>query len=481
METYNFIRFNVPSSKKSSSIENCRLKSGLNEHCLLKVFDYLNLDDLLQVSKLDPHFKELILKWTIKKKTFFSKFNKLKDSSYSLETHKSIQMLDIFGKSMRKIKMSGNHFSLWLETIMKHCEPATLTDVELSIFDYFRMNKDNLKVMYRCTPFFTNLQKFTFSQYVRQRYQEMCTEFLTFISTTATNLQELELQMNSFDLRFLKNMKNLRVLRLYLFRNSSYTITDLANCLGSNSRLQVFKFSGVDNITSISDALSKYSPDLTKFSDVNFGNPYHRLDEALIDRYNFLSTFQHLNCVTLTSYTFCGCDIYYPLMTLATSNINTLKVYINNVQPIELTEEDQYQIMTRSLPKFVHLQTVEFIFADYDGSGSSKWKDCDIRCQFMFGFMSQLQNLQYVRFRGNCVNWHKILRFTPSIRTLHIPSATLEEIENIGKMLRRMRQPRVGKCERQLLNVVLQKFYANYYKIEDLDEWKDYMNISYKT
>lgn len=467
-------RFNEP-SREAKSEGMCRLRYGLNANCLLKVFDYLTPYDLVQVCKVDTYFKDLIMKWTIKKRKIhlgvlrpYAPHNNPKAIE---NADKNVEIFRTFGKSIRKFRINVNNFKLCLETIMKYCEPATLTEVEFEIHHQFKNNDVDLNILRQSMPFFSTIRKFTFDAYYGS--YEIFSEFLTSVSTTASNLQNLKIQEVDFHDGCLKNMQNLHELRLHYQQSSSFSLDELTSCWRMNPRLKVFTFAGFHNITTVGDVLSRYCSDLEEFSDVNFCNPYDRLGLPTMNRYNFLSTLPCLNSVTLSSYTFCGCDLYYPLMTLAAKNIAKLKVFMNNVRPIVLNEEERAQLMRRPLPNFMCLETVEIEVMD------TVTRQCDLRCQFMFHFMSQLKNLLHFTLIGMHTNKiYKILEIIPNIRTLDISKLSLlrleSEVRNVGKTLRRSRKSFDGKTIPHLLHLVVHYPFI----IQMVNDFKDVMKIS---
>lgn len=172
--------------------------------------------------------------------------------------------------------------------------------------------------MHRSMPFFSNLRKLTFGT---TRKHPSYTDFLNMISTNAPNLEIIELRDTVIMGGWLENMQNLR--ELLICRSAAFTLSKgLTSCFMVNPKLEVFKFMGSLDITTIGGVLSKYCSGLKEFVDVNWENPYEHFDMAMINCYSFLSTLLHLNKVTLKSFSFCGCDLYYTLTILATKCTN---------------------------------------------------------------------------------------------------------------------------------------------------------------
>lgn len=128
-------------------------------------------------------------------------------------------------------------------------------------------------------------------------------------------------------------------------------------------------------------------------------------------RYEFLSLLKELQSVTLTSYTESGLDLDHHLRKLPLSNISKLRVYMNSDRPIVWSTERTKQIDA----SFDKLKTIEIQIQSFGE------KNCDLRCKFIFHLISQLKNVENVKFIGySFTNVHKVLRHTSNIRRLSI-------------------------------------------------------------
>lgn len=456
METLNCEQLEPQYDVVLPPVEMCRLRHGLNENCLLNVFDYLGEFDLIRLCEMDVYYKELIMKWTVKKRLLNLR-----------EPNKQLELFRAFGKSIRKFKIYTCSFVSMLTTIVKHCEPGALTEIVLEINDIHddvieRADAvDSLnRLMVIAMPFFSNLRKLHFQTYKSTDPNGVFTNFLTKISTTATNLRSLALF--NFELRdnWLHNMQKLTELRLYWRGDSSFD--NLFSYLRTNPPLKVFEFRHkLKDVTSVYAVLSESCPRLEKFSDsdVDMSNPYQRFDDSLANRYRFLSKFLHLNIVTLMSYTFCGCDLYYPLVALATKNIVKLKILMNLSRPVTVSDEAKAEIMRRPLPQFAGLHSVEMkIWEQNEYIYDPKWTQCDLRCQFLFHFLKQVKNLQYFRFTGGSLsNMHKVLEFAPSICVLDVSEVSHETHTMVPKIVKTLRSRQLdgGKNDRYPLHLIL--------------------------
>lgn len=471
---------------KSVSNEICRLRYGLNENCLLHVFEYLREFDLITLCKMDVYYKELILKWIIKQKLVNLK-----------RLENQTEILNVFGKSMRKFKIYTGNFKEMLALIVKYCEPGELTEIDMEIND--SNDSTDLLLPYEvahltklATPFFSNLRKLRFETYKSTDHNDAFNNFLTQISTTATNLQSLELVTLAPRLNWLQNMRNLVELR-FLWRNGS-SFDNLISYLETCPKLKVFEFRHkLPNLTSICNALTEScSEHLRVFSDIDESmstsdHHHHNLDKSLIERYAFLSKFSHLSDVTLMTYTFCGSDLYYALMSLAKKDIVKLKIVTAYSRNIILSDEVKENIMRRRLPQFARLNSVEIEIREPNVPVfDSKWTQCDLRCQFMFHFLRQVNSLQQFTFNGSSLtNMDKVLEHVPHIRLLDLSKVsslqTLRVVSNILEILRKRRQLADGENEHGIFQLILRDSFDVRNFVKYIDSKDAMINFTLRT
>lgn len=141
-------------------------------------------------------------------------------------------------------------------------------------------------------------------------------------------------------------------------------------------------------------------------------------------------------------------------------------------EPIALNENERSQIMQYSVPQFVSLQTLEIVIGSdwiedhgdeflLDRYGFMERRNCELRCQYIFHFAAHLKNLRNVKFRGHKISKvHKILEFSPNIRTMTLSNATMlnwsKEIQNIVETLRVNRESN-NRTQHRLLHLMVEK------------------------
>lgn len=471
MESANYQRFEGSPSGKI-----CRLRNGLNDDCLLEIFLYLSVEDLIQLCNLDVCFEGLITSSTLKNTVVDFGKGKLCDKD-DLVLERRLEIIEIFkiferfGKDVRKFIINTINLPLLLDTIMRYCTPAALTEIDLTIFNGVRVDPNLMELS---MPFFSNLRKLAFRMDINA-LTERYTEFLTNISNTAPNLQILELQDIVIVGGWLKNFRNLRELRLQYKKESSVSFQDLTSCLRVNPKLKVFKFASEHDITTIGDVFSTYCSGLEEFCDENVRNPYDPdpFGVAVMNRYKFLASLPHLKTVTVTSYSLYCCDLYYALTSLATTNIVKLSVFImDRSNPIALHKKEKANILLLPRPQFACLRTLEI-------TNSGKYLMlCDLHLAFILHFVTHLENLLRLNLVGGFSRIHDLMLAAPNIRTMDLSktaSLPLQEVANIGRAVRRNREWKLVRKDR-LLKLVLNDSHSH----ENFDKVKDAVKISFR-
>lgn len=145
----------------------------------------------------------------------------------------------------------------------------------------------------------------------------------------------------------------------------------------------------------------------------------------MINRYNFLSTLSHLNTVTLTSHNFCGCDF---ILSIGNFRLNKY-CWIESLHGLFMADYFAWRSTSKYYAKF----TSQF-FVFKIGRKNLLWTWCiwqynrndtifDVRCKFMFHFVSHLKNLQHLRIAGyGLCRIYKLLEFVPNSNIRFITS-----------------------------------------------------------
>lgn len=420
--------------ENKDDMDNCRILHGLNINCQLEVLQYLSVADLLQVSKLGSYFEEIIKKYIIG--------NKLLNLEVTDPCEKS-EVLEAFGKSIRKIRASGNNYTFILETIINCCSPNLMTDIQI-IVNYPSPFNGNVV---RSLPSFTNLQKLRIdSKYGSQNIVDQLKE----IAVSALNLKILQLRGYNIQGEWLrtKHMNNLS--ELWMHTSTDVSIDDLTYFIREHPKLQVFSFTGLNDIVAIGNCLAENCKNLKKFCYEDLKERDREDDEDNVgdklevskngtknhtsNRYSFLSSFPQLNVFTFTSFSY----LNTPLMSLTSRyNVKELKI---NINLSSFTNQCK-------LKHLIDSQTVEIDIRKYSNK-MGKREPCHSTFQYIVDIAAQMKNLEKITISSGkkISNLHKILELAPNIRILSISNVDFlhlpVEIRKIARTLRKMRQER---------------------------------------
>lgn len=469
----------------------CRLRSGLNESCLIDVFEYLEWNDLLVLLKMDPFFKDIIFKWTLKKRMITLPVVYVKENA-SIERKDYAELIDTFetiGKSMRKFTASVSSLPLLLELIIQYCEPATLTEIILDISgadDFSKRRLPNVlpadsNLMDLSMPFFSNLRKFNLKvdhcvAYLPLKEIKILNVFTTKLLKSASKLKTLHIHglsnVNEW-LKYVKNLYELDVIHGFvpddMYRG--VTMDHLINSLTMNPQLKKFEITHGSNsdIKRIGDVLSKSCPNLEYFSEYQINLPY-KSTNYIMTRYTFLSKMANLNHVQLISLTNCCCDLYYPLKSLAKSNIVHLEVMVSHSKKVNLDENVISDILTQPFPDFYNLHTF----------GLYQYGDDTMNFRFIYHFMKHLKNLKVCKVFG-LHNIHKMLRLAPSIQVIGYWPMNLVKT-NATDIVKTLQKIRRSNNSQHLLNLILPsgfEKYEHYFTENNANYTKNMINFFY--
>lgn len=124
----------------------------------------------------------------------------------------------------------------------------------------------------------------------------------------------------------------------------------------------------------------------------------------------FSARIPPLKKVSLTSYTNCGSDLYYPLQYLTVrKQIEELSIHTNRETAIPLLPNHSCRHLAKHLPNFTNLKSVEFLI---EGNGGF-----DFDAEFVRGFASKLSNVEEIRvnFQYFIHGINKIIDMAPKV------------------------------------------------------------------
>lgn len=404
---------------------NCRLRHGLNVHCLAIIFQYLdNSVDLYTVGGMNDIYKQIINDFVIPKHTI---------DFYELYK-KGIIISQVFERYGTKIKRFSftNTFSLteYPENTTTRCLLQSIN--QFCTADQFKM----VKIIYKCNlsehvvlPIqFQKVEKFEFSG---------CSDtyFLSELLTVqfSESLRYLRLEFITLDTNFdWSKLKNLN--QLYLKSVRGINKRNFIDFLHHRPNLEVFhhdKHTFEDSTQDILNAMAEYCGDrIQEYSDVI------SRERRVQNPYNFISKLKNVKKVRLNTYEICFGDIIDALKRLAkndTIQMLHIKCIYNPLYEIfypnlytNCTFKDNSDIDGSDMRHFSHLKTIIISGNCFD----SEQTCAPLKLLREYGpqILSNVENLTIEKTRV----WD-FIKFAPKLRTLSL-SMELEEYSGINNL-----------------------------------------------
>lgn len=426
----------------NTDIMDNRFFNELNTDCHLEVLQYLDVTNLLRLSKVDIYFEEIIKRWIVGNKSLTLEVS---------DVHDITEVLKVFGQAIRKIKVIGNDYNFLIETIRNYCKPDIMIDIEI-IVEHIPLSKRSKRAK-RSFPLCTNLQTLRIDDYNGLGANVV---HLKQIARSALNLKVLKVRGCNIDGEWLrtKYLKNLS--ELWMSTSNQISVDDLTYFIREHPKLQVFSFAGVNDIEAIGDSLSKYCKNLKEFyyddtshiQEDGIANLVNTLKDESIkkasNRFGFLSSFTDLNAVTFNSCRYLNDS----LISLASKySVKELDIYIN-------FNGFQNRCTFKHL---IDYQTVE-IHIQKHANLLQKREPCQSSFQCIVYIVSRMKNLQKITLRCGKIlsNLYKILEMLPNIQTFSISNVYFLHLPvEIFKLVNTIRKHRQSRPHQDLLHLIV--------------------------
>lgn len=423
--------------KRNDPDEHCRLRNGLNPHCLAEIFQYLNDTDLIRVSGMNKYYESIIADYVISKKVITLQLTTTR-SEYTNIFRK-------FGEKIKKIHFIGDpgRFKFLLQNIVEYCAEDQLEEVRFTkVCELYSCNCEQsyrisitTKMISQMIPYFRNVQSVTLRNSHLRKFGPQWHVPQTMFSQS-TNIQTLKLDkvlLNDEQLRWdqLENLRDITLIDLHDFNQSTFI-----EYLRRRPKLTRFMWKGDMNIGDIGTTLATYCGD-TICSFRHYGKDAAPLD--IRTRYEFLCEFKKLAHLTMTSIFKCGSDLYYPMHKLARKNmLESLEIYQNGVKIGPSTPAEE-ALIHEHIDEFKKLRHLTINVRDSD--------DLDPQhLQFILNRPPNIvQNVRTLVLSGNRSdkNISKIIDLLPNLRQLRIIDlricnsllGTLKMVRSIRKLV----------------------------------------------
>lgn len=394
-----------PSTSQQQSVDdpdlNCRLIQGLNRDCLIHILQYLKTPDLHTVGGMNEIFKQIIVDDGIIQKHRVN-FRQLLRRGNSIA-----EFFERYGLNIRRFYYNrGRHndprdsFQSLIQLITRHCSIDQLRDVSIIFEENFRRIDLPLHFQ-RVEKFsFENMLNGTVLLSVPLAESLRCFQLhdvnlnLNFNWTALKNLAELDLDtVRGIDeqnfIEFLHQRPNIMDFRqTATFTNSAQDIFD---AIGRNcgKRIQVFRDK------------SRYLPRPSTF-------------------YAFLSLFENVKDVYVSSFNICGADLIDPIKRLAEMNtVEKLGIIVSSANETGCAFQQGPNYGELHMQSFGHLKTITV--CTHDVSKSNHIDVCSPMKIFTVYSSQILSNIEkLIILPMNCGakwNWN-FIQFAPKLRQL---------------------------------------------------------------
>lgn len=384
------------------------LRHKLNPNCLIEVFQYLCLSDLVSVCDLDTDddqfFKQLINERVIGMRWFIMDLKFLSSNMYSYP-----KIFRLFGKSMRKLRIRARHnyVSYILKQMIQFCAPETLQELHIVVRleDMFNDHEPLLssQLLKDAVPFVRGIQ----SIYINVDYNilcEMCSYMKKMLAYFVDNAKNLRiLKVVNFRMGHFFNQINATKLTLTEIHLTDVTILkkDLRNLIQKLPNLEVF-FMNASNMRAIGSVMGRLCPKLRFFGNIFIGSDN-------IHCYNFFKQFKNLTEISLMPQAKGVRNFKNILEILASKNtLCKLNIYVNDKSNFESNR-------VIDLNGFLSLKHIEFHFK-YLRPNLSDGKE------FFRNLMTEMKALDAVTIVSaqNVIHVFEIVQYVPYIKELNI-------------------------------------------------------------
>lgn len=426
------------------------LRNVLIEDCLVEVFEYLHVHDLMQICDLDTvddqFFTEIITNRVIGKKLIDLEPRK---EFRSLNVWKFKKTFQIFGPFMKRLRipMRPNHLNYVLRQIIVNCTPDTLTDLQFIVYQLECGDEimPTIDLFQQIIPYFRSIQNLVIED------ETKCLGGVYSIFLNSTNLKTFKLNASYFEIDRqwyrLITIDSLNLTKLHLDHSHVYG-PEFVKCFQKLPHLEEFIWIGNTEYADVGNALAKYCPKLRVYSDFS----EDRNDN--IKYYDFLGQFNHLSEVTLTSNLSNAYDVRSTLEILSRKNqLRKLTIYCRNKRMIEQSGSNAYFNYRFG---FSNLECMEFQIHNEKGA-----LDFSKRRIFFHNLMASTCGLKKIKIinGGYISNAFEVLDAVPYINELDIHGVGLfqmpAEVRRFKRCIQRIVEKRMQNGNIEKLRLIV--------------------------
>lgn len=341
---------------------NCRLKHGLNVHCLAHIFQYLDSADLYTIGRINKFYNQIINDLVIPK-------HEVNFCNLDKRGIEASQMLEKYGIRVRKIIFKhfyGDYTIAKLaESITKYCAAD-----QLKSFRSFNFNINGY-VNVSLPNQFRQVEKLEI--YGIRQLSAQLSDSLRFLK-----LEHIELSPN-FDWTELKNLTEVRLIWV-----DGINAENFIKLLSHRPNIEVFhhdRYTFKDSTQDVCLAMAKYCGNSIReyYGEMDPNQGEGRAPGQ--NMYYFISGFKNIKKARLTTHQICGGDLIDAMKWLAENNtIEMLEIKYSGHDGHEKTNcifHTKPKLEGHHIRHFSHLKSIKIIWPPSHSNYIHPVRGCD--------------------------------------------------------------------------------------------------------
>lgn len=405
----------IKSTKRKSEIDNdlnCRLRYGLNVHCLVQIFKHLNSVDLYKLGSMNEFYRQIIHENVISEHTI----------DFELLKMNKITVQDILSRHASRIRKfhfdgeCGHDVAKFIQLITQYCAEDQFKNVHFSYHHDIGTLKSNI-INIQLPAQFSKMKRFHF-----------CGPFYDFDLTIqlyvpfSRSLEYLKLE----DVILHPNVNWMAAVNLTQIHLDAVNGLDVQNFIGylrRRPKLEYFyqKKTLRDSMHVVGEAMAEYCGEhIRVYRDLEYDLPDIRSPHF----YQFLSGFKNVNEVWLSTRQICAGDLLTPIHRLADTKVEKLVIicYDNydglNVNCMFL---DEFNLKPLYLNRLNHLKTIRIDMYDGFDTHMDVCEQMKVLTMYSLQILSNVENV-FLMGAQNVAYDYEFIKHVPKLRLLVIDS-----------------------------------------------------------
>lgn len=391
---------------------NCRLRHGLNVHCLVEIFQHLNSVDLYKLGAMNEFYRQIIHEYVISKHNI--DFELLKIYGISVQN-----ILNRYASRVRKFHFDGERerdIAKFIQLVTQHCSADQFTDVHFSYHYDIDIVKSNI-IDIHLPAQFGKVEKFHF-----------CGPFYDFrleirlYMPVSHSLQHIKLE----DVILHPNIDWIEAVNLthiHLDAVIGLNVPSFIAYLRRRPKLEYFyqkKTFGV-SMQAVGEAMAEYCGEHIRV--------YRNLEYDLSDRspphfLQFLSGFKNVNECWLSTRQICAGDLLAPIHRLADTKVEKLVIICyDNYDGPDINCIFMDEIIQRSwyLNRLNHLKTIRIDVYDGFDTHMDVCEQMKVLTMYSSEILSNVENVFLIGGQNMAYDY-EFIKSVPKLRLLVIDS-----------------------------------------------------------